>query len=99
MCLSDGKQPTASSDLKIYKKSDIQIVNGNEKLKTILNQVNAPENSRKPIANIQSDFQSLASIITERLDSIQINEFYNYFRKETKEECKKTQQKIKQTNP
>ena len=31
MCLSDGKQPTASSDLKIYKKSDIQIVNENEK--------------------------------------------------------------------
>ena len=72
------------------------------KLDTILNQVNAPENSRQQIGNTHSGLQHLANIITERLNNTQINESDSYLNKETKEECqksvKKKQQKIKQTN-
>ena len=63
-----------------------RLILGNKKLDTILSQINAPENSRLPIANTQNDFQPLASIITERLDNIQINKSNNYLRKENKEE-------------
>ena len=53
----------------------------------MLSQVNASQNSRQTIANTQIGFQPLASIINERLDSIQINESNNYLREETNEEC------------
>ena len=99
LCLSDGKQPTTSWELlKNCKSQKLQIVYGNEKLDTILSQVNAPENSQQSIANTQSGFQPFASIITERLDNIQIYESNNYLREEIKKECKRTLQKIKQTN-
>ena len=39
----------------------------------MMSQLNAPENLLQPIANTHSGFQPLDSIITERLDSIQIN--------------------------
>ena len=43
----NANQQTVSSELKkAYMKSGIQIVNGNEKLYTMLSQVNASQNSR-----------------------------------------------------
>ena len=72
--------------IKLKKNQKLQIDYGNEKLGTILNQVNAPENSLQQIANTQSGFQPLASIITERLDNLQIDESISYLREETKEE-------------
>ena len=66
-----------------------------------MSQVNALENSRQPIANIQSGFQPLARIITERLDnySIQINESNNYLREENKEECQEDTTENKADEP
>ena len=49
--------------------------------------------------NTQSGFQPLASIITERLDSIQINESNNYLREETKEECQEDTTENKADEP
>ena len=72
---------------KLTRSQKLQVAYGNEKLVTILSQANAPENSRQPIANTQSGLQLLASIITQRLNNIQINETNNYLREETKEEC------------
>ena len=90
LCLSDWKQPTASWKLKkLTSRQKLRIAYGNEKLDTILSQVNAQKNSRQPIANTQSGFQPLASIITERLDSIQIDESNNYIREGTEEEYQK----------
>ena len=41
MCLSDAKQSiTSSKILKAYNKSDIQIAYANEKLHTIMSQLN-----------------------------------------------------------
>ena len=84
---------------KLTRSQKLQIAYGNEKLDTILSQVNAPENSRQQIANTQSGFQPLASIITERLDSIQINESNNYLREETKEECQEDTTENKADKP
>ena len=57
-CLSDANQPIASSELnKNYMKSDIQIINGNEILNTMLSQVNASQNSRQIIGNTSNVFQ------------------------------------------
>ena len=95
----ESSQQLVENLKKLTRSQKLQIAYGNEKLDTILSQVNAPENSRQQIANTQSGFQPLASIITERLDIIQVNESNNYLREETKEECKETQHKIKQTNP
>ena len=58
---------------KFTRNQKPQLAYGNEKLDTILSQVNAPENSRQPIAHAQSCFQPLARIIAERFDSVQIN--------------------------
>ena len=59
---------------KTYKKSEASDCLWKWETRHNLNQVNAQENSRQPIANTQSGFKPLASIRTERLDSIQINE-------------------------
>ena len=100
MCLSDGKQPTASWELKTVTKSQkFQIAYGDEKLDAILSQINAPENSWRSIANTHSSFQSLTSIITERLDNIQINESNNYLIEETKEECQEDTTENKTDEP
>ena len=50
LCLGDANQQTVSSEFKItYIKLGIQIANENEKLYTMLSQVNASQNSRKMI--------------------------------------------------
>ena len=69
LSLSDANHPTDSSELKIYSKSDILIVSGNEKLDTMLSQVGASQNSRLTIGNTHNGIQYLASIITERFDN------------------------------
>ena len=51
LCLGDANQQTMSSELKkVYMKSEIQIANENEKLYTMLSQVNASQNSRQMMA-------------------------------------------------
>ena len=64
--LSDANQQTVSSELKkkTYRKSDIQVANGNEKLYTMLSQVNASQNSRQTISNTHNCFQPFACIMT-----------------------------------
>ena len=55
---------------KITRSQKLQIANGNEKLDTILSQVNAVENSLQTIGNIFNNFQLLTNIITERFNNI-----------------------------
>ena len=99
LCLSNAKHPTASSEIKkAYIFLKLKTTYANEEQKTILSQVNTFQNLRKTTGNTYSRFQPLASIITEGLDNIQINESNNYLREETKKSVKKTQQKIKQIN-
>ena len=59
---------------KTTSNQKLQIVNGNEKLDTILSQVKASQISRQKIGNTHNGFRSLASIILERLDNIHIND-------------------------
>ena len=57
LCLSDANQKTVSSELiKAYRKSGIQIANANEKLSTMLSQVNASQNSRQTKGNTYNGF-------------------------------------------
>ena len=63
--------PKASSKLKRSQK--LQIAYGNEKLDTVLSQVNALQISRQTIGNTHCCLQPLTSIITQRFDYIQIN--------------------------
>ena len=50
LCLGDANQQKVSSEFKItYMKLGIQIANENEKLYTMLSQVNVSQNSRKMI--------------------------------------------------
>ena len=71
LSLSDANQQTVSSELKkAYRKSDIQVANGNEKLYTMLSQVNASQNSRQTISNTHNGFQPFACIMTEILDTL-----------------------------
>ena len=57
LCLGDANQQTVSSEfLKAYMKSDIQIANENEKLYTMLSQVNASQISRQMIGNTYNNF-------------------------------------------
>ena len=72
---------------KTYRKSDIQIVNQNEKLYIMLSQVNASQNSRQTIGNTHNGFQPLASIITERFDNSLKYQSNYYLREESKKEC------------
>ena len=83
----ESSQQLVENLKKLTRSQKLQIAYWNEKLDTILSQVNAPENSRQPINNAHIDFQPLACIITERLDNIKINESNNYLREETKDEC------------
>ena len=72
--LSDSNQPTASSELKKLTGSQkLQIANENEKLDTMLNQVDESQNSRQTIGNTHNDLQPFACIMTERLDNINKN--------------------------
>ena len=68
--LSDANQQTAGSEINNYRKSDIQIANGDEELDTMMSQFIASQSSWQMIDNIYNDFQPLASIISERLDNI-----------------------------
>ena len=97
--MESSQQQVENLKKKLTRSQKLQIAYGNEKLDTILSQVNAPENSWQPIANTQSGFQPLACIITERLDSIQINESNNYLREETKEECQEDTTENKADKP
>ena len=56
--LGDANQQTVSSEFKkkAYMKSGIQIANENEKLYTMLSQVNASQNSRQMIGNTYNGF-------------------------------------------
>ena len=57
LCLGDANQQTMSSELKkAYMKLGIQITNENEKLYTMLSQVNASQNSRQMIGNTYNGF-------------------------------------------
>ena len=68
LCLSDVKQPTASSELNKHTRDQkLQIAYGNEKLDTILNQIKASQISRQTIGNTNNGFQPLANIIAEYL--------------------------------
>ena len=61
----DANQQTVNSELKkAYMKSGIQIANENEKLYTMLSQVNASQNSRQIIGNTHNGFQPFACIMT-----------------------------------
>ena len=67
----DTSQQTVNLELnKAYMKSGIQIANGNEKLYTMLSQVNALQNSRQMIDNTHNGFQPFACIMTEKLDTL-----------------------------
>ena len=71
LCFGDTNQQTVNSELKkVYIKSGIQIANGNEKLYTILSQVNASQNSRYMIGNAHNCFQPPACIMTEKLNTL-----------------------------
>ena len=87
MFLSDGKQPTASSELKInlqeVRHSDCQWRWDQD---TMLSQVNESQNSQHSIGNTYSDFQPLANIITERLDNTLKAQSNYYLRGESKKE-------------
>ena len=70
LCFGDTNQQTVNSELKkAYMKSGIQIANGNEKLYTMLSQVNASQNSRQIIGNTHNGFQPFVCIMTEKLDT------------------------------
>ena len=67
-CLGDANQQTVSSKLKkAYMKSGIQIANENEKLYTMLSQVNASQNSLQMKGKTHNGFQPFACIMTEML--------------------------------
>ena len=71
LCFDDANQQTVNSELKkACMKSGIQIANGNEKLYTMLSQVNASQNSRQMISNTLNSFQPFACIMTEKLDTL-----------------------------
>ena len=55
---------------KAFMKSGIQIADGNDKLYTMLSQVNASQNSRQKIGNTHNCFQPFAYIMTEKLDTL-----------------------------
>ena len=54
----------------------------------MLSQVNASQNSRQMIDNIQNDFQPFACIMTERFDNTPKDQSNYYLRKESKKECR-----------
>ena len=64
----------------------------------MLSQVNASQNSRQMIDNIHNDFQTFAWIMTERFDNTQKINLTIISGKRVKNNFKKTQHKIKQTN-
>ena len=99
MYLSNTNQPTANSELKKLTGSQkLQIAYGNDKLKTILSQVNASQNSRQTIGNNHNGFQPLVSIKAESFDNTLKVQFKYYSEKRVKKRVKKRQHKIKQTN-
>ena len=60
---------------------------GNEKLDTMLSQVNASQNSRQMIDNIHNDFQPFVCIMIERFDNSLKDQSNYYFREERKKVC------------
>ena len=71
LCFGDANHQTVNSELKkAYMKSGIQNPYGNEKLYTMLSQINASQNSRQMIGNTNKGFQPFACIMTEKLDAL-----------------------------
>ena len=71
LCFGDANHQTVSiKPIKANMKSRIQIANGNEKLYTMLSQVNASQNSWQMIGNTHNGFQPFACIMTEKLDTL-----------------------------
>ena len=67
---------------------------GNEKLDTMLSQVNASQNSRQMIDNIHNDFQPFVCIVTERFDNSWKINLTIISGKRVKKSVKKIQQKL-----
>ena len=81
LCLSEEiNQQLVQNLKKTYKKSDIKIEYGNEKLDTILSLVNSSQNSQQTIGNTHNGFRVLACIITERFDNTLKDQSNYYFR-------------------
>ena len=72
---------------KLSGSQKLQIAYSNEKLDTILSQVNASQNSRQMINNIHNDFQPFACIMTERFDNTPKDQSNYYLKGENKKEC------------
>ena len=68
-------------------KSDIQIANRNEKLDTMLSQVNASQDPRQTIGNNHMISSLLTNIITERFDNTLKDQSTYYHREASKKEC------------
>ena len=66
----ENGQQLVQNLIKLTRSQKLQIVYGNEKLNTMVSQVNASQISQQPIANSHSGFQPLANIITEKHDII-----------------------------
>ena len=66
MCLSDVKQQIASLELnkKLTRNQKLQTAYANEKLDTMLSQVNASQNWWQTIGNTHNGFSPWTSIIT-----------------------------------
>ena len=54
----------------------------------MLSQVNASQNSRQMIDNIQNNFQPFACIMNEKFDNTPKDQSNYYLRKESKKECR-----------
>ena len=73
---------------KFSGSQKLQIAYWNEKLDTMLSQVNASQNSRQMIDNIHNDFQPFACIMTERFDNTPKDQSNYYLKEENKKECR-----------
>ena len=83
---------------KLSGSQKLQIAYWNEKLDTMLNQVNASQNSRQMIDNIHNDFQPFDCIMAEKFDNIQKFNLTIISGKRVKKSFDKRQHKIKQIN-
>ena len=73
---------------KLSEGQKLQIAYWNEKLDTMLSQVNASQNSRQMIEKIHNDFQSFACIMIDKFDNIPKDQSNYYLREESKKECR-----------
>ena len=69
---------------KLSGNQRLQIAYGNEKLNTMLSQLNVSQNLRQMIDNIYNDFQPFSCIMAERFDNTPKDQSNYYLRKESK---------------